>query len=200
MKKSMIFAYAFLLILFVGTLNATTMTESGDTGELLSTAQIASGTGILDSIEGILISPYDIDLFGFFINDPNAFSVTVTSYLTGDHDSMLWLFDSAGLLILSDDDGGGGSGKIPKFNAGELSGHAAGLYYLGFSLFYTVPAGYPSTNPLTLTGWDPNPDPLQSGSYRLDLTGAGSPAPEPATMLLLGLGLLGMAGVGRRRM
>lgn len=182
-----------------------------DAGELTSTAQDTTGIGAsLDSISGSLINlgtvadPVDdVDLFKILINDPAAFSVTVTASLSVDNDAMLYLFDSAGVQTLVNDDGSGG--LLPQFDAGELSavGGAAGEYFLAFTLFITNPDDVASTPPTLDDGWFRDPIPYQDGPYTLALTGVSTaattpPVPEPEILALFGLGLAGL-GLARRR-
>lgn len=163
---------------------ATTYVEVVDTGETLAAAQNASGA---DVISGTLTAGNidDIDLYKIFVADTAAFSVTVNSTLSVDNDAQLFLFDSAGQLVLADDDSG--IGYIPQFNAGQLSGSLAGTYYLAYNLYNTDPTFSGSV----LSGWGRNPAPNQSGAYSLTITGAETGAvPEPGTwaMMLIGFG------------
>ena len=186
---------------------------SPDAGELLGTAQDTTGgltigsPGVsLDSISGSLINlgtdttPVDdIDLYKILITDPGAFSVTVAADLSDDDDAILWLFDAAGVMVLSDDDDG--LGHLPQFNAGELTDppNAPGMYFLAFNLFATTPANYFILDPPNLDdGWNRDPLPFQTGPYTLSLTGVET-VPIPASVWLFGSGLLGLIGISRRK-
>ena len=184
----------------VGTANAATYTEVGDTGDLVSTAQIPSGTGDLTHIYGMLEDfdgVEDVDLYRILITDPSQFSVAVASNLDADNDTMLWLFDADGRFVMMDDDAGGN--YVPRFTPAHFVGGSAGVHYLGFSIFATAPQYTDGV----LTGWNYDASPMQSGDYTLALTGVGLEAPSavpvPAAAWLLGSGLVGLVGVARRK-
>lgn len=194
------FFLGLLVSCLIGQTNAASFSEVGDAGELLDTAQVTVGSGPLTSISGSLINlgqtpdeVDDIDLFKIFISDTTLFSVTVTSDLSADNDSTLFLFDSLGQLVDFSDDV---IGLIPQFTPGDIDDLSNGTYFLGFALYNTWPDAS-LTEPLS--GWDRDPSPFQTGDYRLDLTGAEfSAVPEPTSIALLGLGLAGM-GFSRKR-
>jgi len=167
-------ASALVMFALTNAAFAVSYSEIGDAGELLATAQVPTGSGSLTSISGTLIntaSPIndDIDLYKIHISDPNEFSVTVSATLSEDNDAMMFLFDSAGAQILFNDDGS--AGNLPQFNTGDLTGNPAGNYYLAFNLFETLP----NLTAGSLSGWNRNPDPFQTGPYTLTLSGTEFP-------------------------
>jgi len=58
----------------------------------------------------------------------------------------------------------------------------------------TSPYSWNGTDTLQLTGFWPN----QGAISHVSIVGTGTPVPEPATMLLLGFGLIGLAVAGRK--
>lgn len=172
-----------------------TWKEIKDAGELIDTAQVTKGAKGLNYISGELTGYNDVDMYQIHVDDSDAFSVNVWADLSVDNDATLFLFDLEGYLALSDDDDG--SGFLPQFNPGEMSGIDTGLYFLAIDLYMTEPISDP------LAGWTSTPAPQQEGPYILSLTGASSaipsPVSEPATMLLLGSGLVGLAVFGRKK-
>lgn len=178
-----------------------TWKEVKDAGELIDTSQITRGNKGLDSIAGELTGN-DVDLYQIFINGTSDFSVNVwadlsynDSEILDDNDTVLFLFDSGGFEVLMDDDSG--EGLLPEFQSGQISDKNAGIYYLAFTLFGTRPI----SDDGRLVGWDYTMSP-QQGDYILSLGGVSSaapaPVPEPGTILLLGSGLIGLAGIVKR--
>lgn len=155
-------------------LSAAPWAEVGDAGDLIPSAQTPIGVGLLDAITGNLVGSNDIDLFKILVTDTATFSITVSSSLSLDNDSQLFVFNSAGLLVADDDDF---LGLIPQINPGDLAG-PAGIYYVAFDLFNTDPLLTPG-----LTGWIGGPSPDQTGPYTLEFTSAAfvSDVPEAST-------------------
>lgn len=197
--------------------HAVTFTEMGDAGQSIATAQNTTGSaGSLGHIFGSLSSTLDADLYLIDITDPTAFSATTANAVTGDLDTLLFLFTMSGAPVYLNDDAPAGLSLGSLLQAGNAFGPVtAGTYVLGVSLSGVEPvnavnqvlfmAGTLSTDtrgpafglqPAVLggfagDGFDP------AGAYDIQLTGVGV-VPEPATSLMLLAGALGMLGVTRR--
>lgn len=191
---------------------AGTWTETGATGRLPSTAQVAVGSGALTGIFGNLTELNEVDMYLIRITDPLGFSASTLDGIFAVPDPQLFLFNYAGYGVYTNDDGGTSQSVLP---AGHISGPVtAGLYYLAIARFNNDPlsiAGsiFPSnaidaTGPelpggaYPITSWSDDVLPIIDfeTAYGIELTGAQF-IPEPGTMLLCGFGLL--AALARRR-
>ena len=203
---------------------AATIAEIGDAGELPGTAQSSAGVQPfgtpLDSITGTIASEFDQDMFRLFINDPANFSASTNNAgtnLSVDSDTMLFLFNPAGLgLLFNDDDVFNPPTFKSNIPAGSFTG-PEGIYFVAVSLFFNSPQSAGGAifgglvrpdgtrgpvgpgGSLPITSWALNPSPPQTGPYRIDLTGATF-VPEPSALFLLGLGVAGLAVIRRREL
>ena len=220
MKKLIILIIAVgLFLTLTTTASALTWNEVGDSGQLISTAQVTVGSGPLTEINGSIYDPMDVDLYEIFINDPAAFSGSMDWPIgtTDFVDAQLFLFDAVGVGVAFNDDSAGPDFRpeIPPGSAVQPT--VPGIYYLGISAFDNMPVssgGLIFTTSLDeptgpdgpgaafpLNGWTgANLNVESFGPYSITLTGTSpSAVPEPSTMLLLGTGLIGLAGWGRRK-
>ena len=187
---------------------AFTWTEVDDAGELPGTAEITTGKGPLEFIDGFLESPTDVDMYAIYITGSKSFSATTVGWTDGV-DTQLTLFDSSGYGIYSNDNE---SNDVLQSTLPERF-LTPGLYYLAVSDYdwdpvsdegYIFPSHYPFLNLRNevegptdvgggspITGWD-GLSSIGGGSYTIALTGATSSvfAPKPSAMpwlpLLLG--------------
>ena len=179
---------------------AFTWSEVNDADELPGTAQITTGKGLLEFIDGFLESPTDVDMYAIYITGNESFSATTVDWTTGV-DTQLTLFDAAGYGVYSNDNE---STNVLQSTLPDRS-LTPGLYYLAISDYdwdpvsdegYIFPSHYPFLNYSTevegptdvgggspITGWD-GVSTMGGGSYTIALTGAKSsaPSPKPAVM------------------
>lgn len=223
-KRNLTFALGMVAsVLIASSVSAVTYTEVGDAGQSLGTAQ-STGPGnlALTQIFGSLLSATDVDIFAINITDFTAFSASTVNALTGNLDTSLFLFTSAGLPVYANDDAPGGGSVGSTLPAGNAFGpQSTGLYYLAISLSGSDAVNFanqllfmslsstsvrgpnPSANG-ALSSWDSS---LANGSgttfpagYQIDLTGASTAVvPEPSALALLLAGSLGLLFVGCKR-
>ncbi|WP_218082037.1 DVUA0089 family protein [Anthocerotibacter panamensis] len=178
---------------------AFSVTEVGDAGETLTTAQVLSGTGPLETISGAL-SSNNADLFQIFIDGGNFSATTLPN---NAFNTQLFLFDALGRGVVANDD----SSIQTTGSTLNAIGLSSGIYYLAISGFDYDPTSVngfifpnnargqrtPQTNsPLTGFGQRTTLE-SDSGFYTLTLSGAsGVPVPGPGPAL----GLLALGGLG----
>lgn len=201
---------ATLLLVLPMSANAVLINEVGDAPDLLPGQSVADGT---TSISGNLFASNDVDLFAFVWGG----GVLTIDGIGSVFDAQLHLFDSSGMGIGENDDGAVGP-TCGGFNCPAISLNlAADLYYIAISSFNndaldaaSLPVfGFTNTffdlagnfiqGPLgngALAGWDGFGG--SSGSYNINFSAAVNAVPEPGTLALLGIGLLGV-GLARRR-
>lgn len=179
---------AAIMLILPQSIFAGIWTESGDADELISTAQIPTGTGPITSISGSILTPEDVDLYKIFINDADAFAVTVTANLSnGNNDLDLFLFRPDGFFELYDADSG--DDLLPEFFAGDLAPEPPGVFYLGITMFDNFPTS------VFLADWSFDPDEDETGPYTMELAGSSfsasgpQPVPEPGTWAFLVVGV-----------
>ncbi|AAZ25965.1 DVUA0089 family protein [Colwellia psychrerythraea] len=189
-------ALAGLVLSVSGFANAGLILEIGDTGDNLNTAQ--SLTGGTTQVSGSISTNNDVDLFSFYwgggLLDLNV------SQDNSALDTQIFLFDSLGFGLFHNDD-------APFPNSIIQTALAAGEYFVGISSWSNDPlsvggAIFPSdfSGQLTPTGpggasslstWEY--DGNSSGAYLLNISSTASQVPEPSTLAIFALGIMGLA-------
>jgi hypothetical protein len=108
----------------------------------------------------------------------------LTPYEVLGNDTEVYVLNEAGNLIFNHD-----GANLAQVNAGQLAGMPAGVHLIAYNLFSSTPISS-QLNPII--GWNVNPYKSQTGTVFLNLTGAEF-VPEASSVLLLGLGLIGIA-------
>lgn len=188
---SAILTLVFAIVLAMGTSTAWAQfwDEMGDAGSLRQSAQVPSGTGPLESIDGEISNNNDVDVYRIFLTGGQTFSASTHPDDGGDanFDTMLFLFDAEGYGVYYDDDiDFTYLAQLPAHH--ELTPNTPGYYYLAITSwendaqsssgqifpiddveFHVQGPQQPGgSNPLS--GWDG--EGFESGTYHIVLTGA----------------------------
>ncbi len=148
-----VFRHLAVLAVFAASLaavpaHAQIWTESGDAGDLVSTAQATTGTGPLQQIQGFLASPTDVDVYCVHLSQsPPPFSALIGINCVVTLGPNVWLFDANGYGIASNSTCSGGS----KMIATPSTSLPPGDYYVAIS--------YDGYDPQSAGGaiWQPGP-------------------------------------------
>lgn len=189
----------FVLAACVAVLSATvahaqTWNEAGDAGDLVATAQSTAGSGPLQTINGSLASPTDVDLYCVhLVAVPPANLPLVQLQCVVLQGPNVRLFDAAGNGVLMNETCAGGNKTILAPNVSL----AAGTYYVAVSYYGVDPqsaggpiwlAGVPGQRAPdgpgaagALTGWAGNANVQPLNPYTISLSFMGyCEAPTPA--------------------
>jgi hypothetical protein len=130
--RSFALAIALLVLAIAPVAHSQVWNEVGDAGDLVSSAQVTAGSGGLTTINGILASPTDVDLYCIHLSAvPPSGQPLVSLQCVALMGPNVWLFDATGLGVFTNATCALGNKTILAPNVSL----APGTYYLAVSYY-----------------------------------------------------------------
>ncbi len=184
---------------------------SGQTGTWNNITELETTSGIVDiysnttSVTVSIIADQMVGINGlpdgdandlmedyFYSYSQNSWSISITGLTDGMYD--VYLYEPHNVYV------GTGSGSLNVNAFTNINGNFGNGSFVQGSNYYLLSNVTVTGGTLTADGyWSTSGEQRNSGLSGMQIVSNPAPVPEPATMILFGLGLLGFAGVNRRK-